>query len=122
MLCEAIVILNALWYMLVRTLVNQKIWWWVLPLAVYGAAIGIPMLVYGVEKGFIKLVEFIFDYGFSWACAVVVVALICILFVVNSWLSRRLADSEVAAEEEKTFSPTTRFSVLEQFGMIGEYL
>ena len=122
LLCQAIVILNALWYMLVRTLVNQKIWWWVLPLAVYGAAIGIPMLVYGVEKGFTKLVEFIFDYGFSWACAAVVAVLICILFVVNSWLSRRLADSEVAAEEEKTFSPTTRFSFLEQFGMIGEYL
>ena len=27
LLCQAIVILNALWYMLVRTLVNQKIWW-----------------------------------------------------------------------------------------------
>ena len=80
------------------------------------------MLVFGVEKGFTKLCDFIFDYGFSWACAAVAVALIAVLFVVNSWLSRRLADSEVAAEEEKTFSPTTRFSFLEQFGMIGEYL
>ena len=122
LLCQAIVILNALWYMLVRTLVNQKIWWWLLPVGFCGLIIGVPMLVFGVEKGFTKLCDFIFDYGFSWACAAVAVALIAVLFVVNSWLSRRLADSEVAAEEEKTFSPTTRFSFLEQFGMIGEYL
>lgn len=122
LLCEAIVLLNAQWYMLVRTLVNQKIWWWALPIAVYGTAVGIPLLIFGVEKGFIKIFEFIFDYGFTWWCAMVVVALTAILFVVNSWLSRRLADSEVAAEEEKTFSPTTKFSFLERFGMIGEYL
>ncbi len=122
LLCEAIVLLNAQWYMLVRTLVNQKIWWWVLPIAVYASAVGIPLLVFGLEKGFEKIFEFIYDYGFSWWCAILVVALTAMLFVVNSWLSRRLADSEVAAEEEKTFSPTTKFSFLERFGMIGEYL
>lgn len=122
LLCEAIVLLNAQWYMLVRTLVNEKIWWWALPIAVYGSAVGIPLLVFGLEKGFENIFEFIYDYGFSWWCAVVVVVLTAVLFVVNSWLSRRLADSEVAAEEEKTFSPTTKFSFLERFGMIGEYL
>lgn len=121
-LCQMIVVLNALWYMLVRTLVNQKIWWWVMPAAVYGAIIGIPMLILGVKKGFTMLMDFIMEWGYSWWCAIVVAALIALLFVVNSWLSKRLADSEVAAEEEKTFSPTTKFSFLERFGMIGQYL
>lgn len=122
LLCEAMVLLNAQWYMLVRTLVNQKMWWWALPAVVYGSAVGIPLLVFGVEKGFTEIFDFVYDYGFTWWCAIVLVALTAVLFVVNSWLSRRLADSEVAAAEEKTYSPTTRFSFLERFGMIGEYL
>jgi hypothetical protein len=41
MLCllHIMVLVNSQWYLLVRTLVNQKLWWWALPLAFYGSLI-----------------------------------------------------------------------------------
>ncbi|MCI7256944.1 MAG: DUF5687 family protein, partial [Prevotella sp.] len=33
--CEWLIVINALWYMLVRTLINQSLWWVALPIAIY---------------------------------------------------------------------------------------
>ena len=41
-----LIIMNSLWYMLVRTLINDRIWWWVLPVIVYAAVFAPPQLAF----------------------------------------------------------------------------
>ena len=43
-LLHLMVVVNSQWYLLVRTLVNQSIWWWALPAAFYGVLV-LPFLL-----------------------------------------------------------------------------
>ena len=102
LVCEWLFVINALWYMLVRTLINQSLWWIALPIVVYCLPLT-PLLIMGPEKGFEKLCEFFFDHAYSLVGVAVYAVLTAVLFIVNSRLQKRLAASEVAAEEKKDF-------------------
>ncbi|MGN0283075.1 MAG: DUF5687 family protein [Prevotella sp.] len=119
--CELLVIINALWYMLVRTLINQSLWWIALPIIAYAIPFS-PMLFMGPEKGFEAMIEFCYDYGYSISAIVLYIVTAIILFTINSRLQNRLASAEVAAEEKKEYQNTSQMSFLDRYGLMGEYL
>ena len=119
--CEWLIVINALWSMLVRTLCNQSLWWVALPVAVYAIPFS-PMLFMGAEKGFETIIEFCYDNAFSIPAIVIYAVATIALFVINSRLQARLASSEVAAEEKKDFQNTAQMSFLNRYGLAGEYL
>ena len=119
--CEWLIVINALWYMLVRTLVNQSIWWLALPVVFYGLPLS-PMLFMGAEKGFETMIEFCYDNAYTTPAIVVYAAATAALFFINSRLQKRLATSEVAAEEKKEYKNTAKMSFLDSYGLTGEYL
>ena len=59
MLCLAhlMVLVNSQWYLLVRTLVNQSLFWWALPLAFYGSLIAAILCTLRQSVG--RLLDFI---------------------------------------------------------------
>lgn len=121
LVCEWLIIINALWSMLVRTLYNQSIWWVLLPIVVYAIPFS-PMLFLGAEKGFEEIIEFCYDYGFSLPAIITYAIVTVALFITNSRLQARLASSEIAAEEKKDFQNTTQMTFLNRYGLTGEYL
>ena len=121
LVCEWLVIINALWSMLVRTLYNQSIWWVLLPIAVYAIPFS-PMLFLGAEKGFEAIIEFCYDNGFTLPAILIYAVVTVALFVINSRLQAHLASSEIAAEEKKDFQNTTQLAFLNRYGLTGEYL
>ena len=121
LVCEWLIVINALWYMLVRTLINQSMWWVALPVAVYALPLS-PMLFLGAEKGFEALIEFCYDNAFSTVAIAVYAIATAALFAVNSRLQKKLATAEVAAEEKKDFQNTSQMAFLDRYGLTGEYL
>ncbi|MDD5825609.1 MAG: DUF5687 family protein [Prevotellaceae bacterium] len=121
LVCEWLVIINALWSMLVRTLYNQSIWWVLLPIAVYAIPFS-PMLFLGAEKGFEAIIEFCYDNGFTLPAILIYAVVTVALFVINSRLQARLATKEVAAEEKEVLTNTSQMSFLNRYGLTGEYL
>ena len=102
LVCEWLIVINALWYMLVRTLIPQSLWWVVLPIAVYALPLS-PMLFLGAEKGFEVIIEFCYDYAYTGIAVAIYAVVTIVLFIINSRLQKHLAASEVAAEEKKDF-------------------
>ena len=121
LVCEWLIVINALWYMLVRTLINQSLWWVVLPIAVYALPLS-PMLFLGAEKGFEVIIEFCYDYAYTGIAVAIYAVVTIVLFIINSRLQKHLAASEVAAEEKKDFQNTTQMNFLDRYGLTGEYL
>lgn len=115
-----LILVNSQWYLLVRTLVNHKIWWWVLPIAVYLAIYGYAF--FDVEKWFRAFTDFFEDYGFTWGAALVVIAVGVVLFLINRRLQLHFVHEELSKQEKTQLKHVTQFTFLNRFGQIGEYL
>ena len=124
-LLHLMVVVNSQWYLLVRTLVNQSMWWWLLPACFYGAMI-LPLFVLPDDisdkvLGFIgeRILE---PYAFSWWTFLLFAALFIVLFVVNRYLQMHLIYDEIGKNEKTKLKHVSEFKSLERFGQIGEYL
>lgn len=111
---------NSQWYLLVRTLVNHKIWWWWLPGIVYLAIYGYAFI--DVEKWAGTLIECGEDYGFSWTTAAVCLVVCTILYFVNRRLQLHFIYEEISRQEKTKLKHVSQFTFLNRFGQIGEYL
>ena len=124
-LLHLMVVVNSQWYLLVRTLINQSMWWWALPAAFYGALI-LPFILLP-DHITEKYADFIGDkilepYAFSWWSFLFFVLLFCILFVINRTLQMRLVYDEISKQEKTKLKHVSEFAALNRFGQIGEYL
>lgn len=119
---QGMIYINSQWYLLMRTLVNRSMLWWVLPIAIYGGAYGLPILIHGVEKGFETVVDTCFEYGMSPVTIIAYIILLCTLFIINRTLQQRFVDEEVAQAETVSKQAMAKFTFFERFGEIGEYL
>lgn len=124
-LLHLMVVVNSQWYLLVRTLVNQSMWWWLLPAVFYGVLI-LPLFVLPDDIGE-KVFDFIGErilepYAFSWWTFLLFAALFVILFVVNRYLQMHLIYDEIGKNEKTKLKHVSEFKSLERFGQIGEYL
>lgn len=117
-----LIILNNYWFLLCRTLMNERIWWITLPLLVYGgiaAALFIPdkspLLNYSIElgEGFItgNLLTFI---G--------VLIAIGIMWLINRHLMTNLVYNEINKVEDTKVKHVSEYKFLDRYGEIGEYM
>ena len=124
LLLQMMIWVNSQWYLLVRTLVNQSMFWWALPAVVYGSIV-LP-LFFLPDKQMDKIFDFINDfleqYAFSWWTFLVVALLFIVLFMVNRTLQMHLIYNEVSKQENTKLKTVSEFKALNRFGQIGEYL
>jgi len=125
LLFHLMVVVNSQWYLLVRTLINQSMWWWALPAAFYGTLI-LPLFLLP-DSISDKLVVFIGEnilepYAFSWWTFLLFAVLFIVLFTINRTLQMHLIYDEIGNKEKTKLKHVSEFKSLERFGQIGEYL
>ena len=123
-LLHLMVVVNSQWYLLVRTLVNQSIWWWALPAAFYGVLV-LPFLL--LPDGMLDpVLDFIGDmfkkHGSLWWVFLGTAAMFFVLFAITRRLQMRLIYDEISKNEKTKLKHVSEFSALNRFGQIGEYL
>ncbi len=117
----ALVMLNSLFYLMVRTLVNRSLLWWVVPIVVYG--LFWLTLIVG-EDMFDKQMELIFDVCETWWFPVVCIALLVLMLMLNRWMQMRFVAEEIGKEEKGggAMKHVSQLTFLERYGQTGEYL
>lgn len=121
-LIQFLISINSQWYLLMRTLINRNMLWWLLPVSVYGLAYGLPILIMGAERGFEAVIDTCVDYGMSPYAIIIYVVLFVLLFLTNRMLQIKCVDEETAQADEVGKRAMSRFTFFERFGEIGEYL
>ena len=124
LLLHLMVVVNSQWYLLVRTLINQNMFWWALPAAFYGLLIGPFFLLpdHLLDK-YTDFIESIVDQMNSlWWLFLLFAVLFVILFVVNRYLQMHLVYDEISTKEKSKLKHVSQFTALDRFGQIGEYL
>lgn len=117
-----LIIMNSLWYMLVRTLINDRIWWWVLPVIVY-AAVFAPWYL----SKFSTFADFYGSIGegvtfWNPITFLLLIAILLALFFINRSVQFHYVYAELAAIEKTKLHNVSQFRYLERFGEVGEYL
>lgn len=126
MLCllHLMILVNSQWYLLVRTLVNQSLFWWALPAAFYALLIG-PFIVlpdHLLDK-YTDFLETVLDRMDSlWWLFLLFAVLFVVLFVINRHLQMSLIYDEISKQEKTKLKHVSEFKALNRFGQIGEYL
>lgn len=119
-----LIIFNNYWYLLCRTLMDERIWWFLLPVAVYGgiaAALFIPdnsplfALSIDLGEGFITGNPLIF------AGTLVAIAIMCLI---NRSIMQKLIYNELNKVEDTTVQvkSVSEYKFLDRYGEIGEYI
>jgi hypothetical protein len=124
LLLHLIILVNSQWYLLVRTLVNRSMFWWALPVVVYGAIV-VPFFLVSdksIEKIFDQVFDFIGEHAFSWQSFLLLLVLFTILFLINRKLQMRFIYDEISKHEKTKLKHVSEFAALNRFGQIGEYL
>ena len=119
-----LMMLNNYWYLLCRTLLGERIWWVLLPLAVYGG-LGVGMFLPDdspVFDWFLELGE-----GFITGNVLVFLGLllaIALMWLIDSRVIRRLIYSELNKTEDTTVEvkKLSEYKFLDRYGMTGEYM
>ena len=123
-LLHLMVLVNSQWYLLIRTLINQNILWWLLPAVLYGSLI-IPFFVLPermLDKALNAAGTILTDYAFSLHSCLVVLVLFILLFLINRHLQMALIYDEISKQEMTKMKHVSEFHALNRFGQIGEYL
>lgn len=120
-----LIITNSQWYQLVRSLISTKIWWWLLPIAVY-AVVALPFYV-GSNPGLDSFCNFYSALGshlmhcnpLAWLA--LFVALANVLYV-NRHVQYKLIWRELGKVQQTKIKHISSFSSLDRLGHYGEYL
>lgn len=123
--CWLLMLLNSQWYLLVRTLVNDHIWWWIVPAVVYGG-IYAPWYL-GGKHAFEHFFDLYADAGTAltfWnpIAYVLLLAAVVALFFVNRRMQYAFIYKELSKVEQVKLKTVTKFSYFDRFGVIGEYM
>ena len=120
-----IIITNSQWYVIVRTLINKSLLWWLLPAAVY-AILFSPWYI-GKDAGFDKLCDFyanlgnLLPYGSIVAWCGLLLLLALVIFI-NRLLQYNSVYAELAKTETTEIKHVSQFTALDRFGQVGEYV
>ena len=123
-LLHLVVVVNSQWYLLVRTLINQSMWWWTLPAAFYGSLI-LPFFLlpeHLLDTCLDAIGKLFEDYAFSWWSFLFYALLGIVLFIINRHLQMRFIYDEISKNEKTKLKHVSEFRALNRFGQIGEYL
>lgn len=120
-----VVMINSQWYLLVRTLTQRSLLWWLLPLAVYSAYF-VPLMTFADEDNslFDEVMESFAAMGSHWWFVLLCLLVLVVFLMLNRWMQCRYAKDEIAQEQKKpaALKSVSRFAFLERFGLSGEYL
>ena len=118
-----LILINSQWYMLVRTLVNQHIIWWLLPLVVY-------LLVFSLWIIHLRIDPMMDTY----ACfgeklshgnvlfILLLLALLTMLIAINRRVQHRFTWKELTQQKATKLKHVSRLPFLDRFGETGEYI
>lgn len=124
LLLHFMVVVNSQWYLLVRTLVNQSMFWWALPAAFYALLI-VPFIALPDDL-LDKYTDFIGDcfeqMNSLWWLFLIFAVLFVVLFAINRYLQMHLVYDEISSKEKAKLKHVSQFTALDRFGQIGEYL
>ncbi|MDE6002696.1 MAG: hypothetical protein K2G76_04290, partial [Prevotella sp.] len=124
LLVHLMIVTNSQWYLLVRTLVNHSLLWWLLPAAFYGLLIGpFILLPDRMADGYADFLgDVLEDYVFSAWSFLFFALLFGALFCINRRLQMHFVRDEVSKKEDTKLKRVSEFSALNRFGQIGEYV
>ena len=119
-----LIVFNNYWYLLCRTLMDERIWWVLLPIAVYG---GIATALFIPDNSplfgfFIDLGEgFITGNILTFICVLVAITL---MWFINRSIMQKLVYNELNKTEDTTVQVKTvsEYKFLDRYGEIGEYI
>lgn len=117
-----LMIFNNYWYLLCRTLINERIWWIGLPIGVYA---GVAAAIFIPENSLVG--DFFMNLGEGYIKANLLaylgtLAAIVILWFINRWVIAVLVYSEINKVEDTKVKHLSEYKFLERYGEIGEYL
>ncbi|MGN0068187.1 MAG: DUF5687 family protein [Prevotella sp.] len=116
---------NSQWYLIVRTLINSKIAWWILPGMVYALMFSPWYLGKGADVN--KLCDTYATIGSALeSCSVLpilaVLAALIVLVAINRRIQHRYIIKELEKCENKVTVKPMRIEMLERFGEIGQFI
>lgn len=119
-----LMIFNNYWFLLCRTLMGERIWWFLLPVAVY-AALAAAMFI--PDKSPIFALSIDLGEGFINGSILVflgVLFAISIMWFINRTLMQRLIYNELSKVEDTTVQVknVSEYKFLDRYGEIGEYM
>lgn len=115
-------VLNNYWFLLCRTLMNERVWWIILPILAYGSiAAGMfvpdnsPLFDWSVDLG----EGFILGHLLTFTG---VFAAIVVLWFINRGLMIKLIYNEINKVEDTKVKHVSEYKFLDRYGEIGEYM
>lgn len=117
-----LIIANNYWYLLCRTLINERIWWILLPIFFYG---GIGFFLVIPENT--PLSHFFMDLGDGYIQGNILYFLGTILVIALLWLINRqmmsgLIYAELAKVKDSKITHISEYKFFERYGEVGEYM
>ena len=119
---QLFVTINSQWYMLVRTMINQSLKWWILPVVVY-AVLFSPF--YFDSIGALFDISSSLGWGFTFWHPLYYIVLLLVLgaFIEgNKRLQYRLTYMESANAGDAKLRSVSEFRMFDRYGQTGEYL
>ncbi len=116
-----IAVANNYWFQLCKLLLGEKFWWFLLPLAFWGAIIGLafadfdPLYNFHLEVGEGLIQGNILTF-------IGLLALIAALFFINRWLIGKLMYNEMNKVADTKVKHVSEYKFFDRFGEIGEYM
>lgn len=122
-----LIMANSQWYAIVRTLINDNVAWWLLPVAVYAVA-AIPVFI-GAEPDIENLIDFYSAFGsaidtHSLLPLIAAMALLATLIAVNRRIQRIYVRREITHGKttHERIANVSRYRFLDRFGELGFFL
>jgi len=108
--------------LLCRTLINERIWWVLLPIAFYG---GLGCLAFIPEDS--PLFYFFMDLGDGYIngnilCFLGTILVIAILWLINRKIMSGLIYAELAKVDDTRIKHVSEYKFFERYGEVGEYM
>ena len=117
-----LIIANNYWYLLCRTLINERIWWILLPIVFYGGT-GCLLLIPQDSP----LFYFFMDLGDGYIQGDILYFLGTILVIILLWLINRkimsgLIYAELSKVDDTRIKHVSEYKFFERYGEVGEYM
>ncbi len=117
-----LIVANNYWYLLCRTLINERLWWIFLPIAVYSGIIAALIIP---ENS--PLFYFLMDLGDAYITGNVLayagtLLVIAIFWLINRKIMAGLIYAEINKVEDTKVKHVSEFRFFEKYGEVGEYM
>lgn len=118
-----LILINSQWYMLVRTLVNQHIVWWLLPLAVYLLLFSLWIIHLRIDP----MMDMYACFGEKLShgnvlCFALLLSLLAMLIAINRRVQHHFTWKELTQQKTTKLKHVSRLPFLDRFGETGEYV